>query len=400
MARVGRRTSGCKQAWAARHGYAYKCNTEWRPCSHPSWQKLRIVSDALTEYERVVWLDADVVITNPMISADDLGVPGAPLTVSRDVFRAAREPDVPHYFSMGNFVMIQGDAATDLLRRASEKIQYENKPYWDQTAMWDVSREIGISHIAIRPRRVLNSVPMECHSDAAEPWQPGDFLAHFTGLSNDQRLQCIPRFLFAGVMAMSLPPPEVYDIGQAIDVRHVALLTELLARGKWERALEIGCFDGVSSIAFADAARKGTVGSAHFCDVKIRDTFRAVISDANNCVVHEMDSFTCLRTKGSFDFVFIDGNHEWCPLETEWSLLKPSPPRMLVAHDVCSTIAGYGKCAGPSWLWQQLQAEGWLCLVDARRRRLEKTQRGLLIATREPELYELARQCFEMTCLH
>lgn len=189
MAPVGDLTNPSKEAYARQHGYSFLCNRAYTPDTHPSWQKIRLLQDLLPAFDAILWLDADTLVTNPTIGAEHFAGRTGEVIVSRD-WSTSTDEDAPHHFSLGNFFITNCQESFRILHLMARKKQWANQPLWEQQALQELHRE----HEDIRPlvhvlgRRALNSVP---YRDAPEPWQPGDFLCHFTGIANVIRIQQI-----------------------------------------------------------------------------------------------------------------------------------------------------------------------------------------------------------------
>lgn len=180
--------------YAQRHGYEF-VEDKFLPLSagigHPSWQKLALISRHL---ERnfggwVVWVDTDTVVTDYTRS---LPFPndGAWLVVSRDW------SDSESLWSAGVMLVRSCAAAKYFFETASEKkIKFMNSGCWDQSAMHEVIRDYPIwaGDVRILPRRVLQSVPRECSQGVVDPWQPGDFIAHATGIMQGDKTAILER---------------------------------------------------------------------------------------------------------------------------------------------------------------------------------------------------------------
>jgi hypothetical protein len=171
------------QDYAQRHNLRFKAQQYGE--SNPYWEKIRDTIAALSTgfYERVFWLDADQLITTPEVSFDRLtkGV-----HFSQDWGVDATEP---HHFSACGFV-----ACLDSLPLfewvESVREQYVGGDFPEQTPLrlaLQENRFPGMIHV--HPRRVFNSVPIEVHPSVVEPWQPGDFAAHITMLTVEERVK-------------------------------------------------------------------------------------------------------------------------------------------------------------------------------------------------------------------
>lgn len=187
IACVGDVTTPSKAAYAAVRGYDFFCERHYTPDSHPSWQKIRLLYDLLPRYDAVLWLDADTLVTNPEIRVEDLIAGHSGLVVSRD-WSGCSEEDYPKHFSMGNFVFTNSPESFKLLDLMECRTRWMNQPLWEQQAI----QEVFLDTPSIRPyvkildRRAMNSVPWR---GAESTWQPGDFVCHFTGIPNAQRLR-------------------------------------------------------------------------------------------------------------------------------------------------------------------------------------------------------------------
>jgi hypothetical protein len=71
--------------------------------------------------------------------------------------------------------------------------------------------------------------------------------------------------------------------------------------------------------------------------------------------------------------------------------------RRLIAHDIGATAAGWPGCEGPPELLHALQAAGYFCLVDCKKRPGERTERGLLVACLEEKDWRLAWCAYRRT---
>jgi len=178
--------------------------------------------------------------------------------------------------------------------------------------------------------------------------------------------------------------PEWHETGSCMDRRHILWLAKLLSSSGVKRTLEIGVYSGASSAAFVEAG----VPDAHFSDISPRPEFFRVVEGRG--VFHRLKGCDVLLSKPRFDLVFVDGNHSLDAVEEEVAALRKEPPAIVVAHDINSTVAGYGACEGAHFLWQELQRDGWFCVVDAKDRVGELTKRGMLVATKHASAFQAA----------
>ncbi|CAE7210894.1 unnamed protein product [Symbiodinium natans] len=165
---------------------------------HPAWNKLAHARRALIlgSYEAVVCVDDDILITNPRIDpihdalvehfSGDASTDGEKLVVaSLDEQVSARVP-----FNTGVLALRSSPLTLNLLdkifqlgRRLKRINGYAWLPritgLWDQDAFADYMQIYGSRNFVLLPHRQLQSFvrPGQSH------WLPGDFAAHFTGLS-------------------------------------------------------------------------------------------------------------------------------------------------------------------------------------------------------------------------
>lgn len=196
--------------YAKRHGMEFHCFTG--PVDDiPDaiyWLKFSAAQRLLREYDRVIWLDVDQLITN---TDAKIAIPDEAygFHVSKDWGHDAMEP---HHFSVCGFAAHKDsmpllDAAWEL-----EPV-YRGKPFPEQEPMrqvvnkymdYSVARLVNVpptdtklvAHINIHGRKVFNSVPYAvCPGKVPEPWQPSDFAAHLTMLSIDERVKLAKEIL-------------------------------------------------------------------------------------------------------------------------------------------------------------------------------------------------------------
>jgi predicted O-methyltransferase YrrM len=185
--------------------------------------------------------------------------------------------------------------------------------------------------------------------------------------------------------------PSWHDSGACMDRRHILWLRYLLMHTKVERTLEIGVHTGASASAFIAAK----VPEPHFADITHTLGAQRVIDGRGH--FHQRKGCDILYAMPPFDLVLVDGNHSMDAVAEEIAALDAKPPRIIVAHDVCSTDAGYAHCEGAAHLMEHLRETGWLIVLDATDRPLENTKRGMMVATRDEALYQIAAETWAMT---
>jgi ADP-heptose:LPS heptosyltransferase/SAM-dependent methyltransferase len=192
-------------------------------------------------------------------------------------------------------------------------------------------------------------------------------------------------------------PPEIWDCASAsVDPRHLFWMFDILAAGKFQHALEIGCLNGASSTAFVEAINRELLQRATFCDINLRASFRSVVDRAvNRELVHTYEGRSIdLLTDSTkaYDFVFLDGDHRLESVRPEVELLIEKRTLCVMAHDTNVHTFGYGDCDGTPYVkWRFQTAPGYYCLEDNVSRPGEDTRRGMFFATTSLDLFEAAR---------
>lgn len=185
----------------------------------------------------------------------------------------------------------------------------------------------------------------------------------------------------------------------SMDRVHAHWVLAVLQAMEPQCVIEIGCYAGVSTAAIVKAYDEGCVDEAHLVDIEIQRTVRQFATTRPRVHLHERPSVDVLPTiKPSGDLVaIVDGDHSLQAVSHELPLLLEKYPRCIIAHDVTSEAAGYDRCEGARWLWEELQRLGWLCMVDCRKRPNARTHRGLLVACRTADIDDVAL-AWEVTC--
>ncbi len=400
MDSIGALTAANHQAYALRHGYTFERFTDYPADCHPSWHKLALLRERLPKYDAILWLDADTVVTQPAMRIEEIIGDRKGLIVSKDWTNPAPEDAIKH-FSLGNFVFTNSPGSFEILEKASARTEWTNRGLWEQQAIQEEYRanESIRKHVHILPRRTLNAVPATRDTTGPEPWEPGDFLCHLTYLPNEERVTLFWGMDLSGIRTLLPDLPEHHETVMCADARHIACMKELVERGGFKRALEIGVWTGAMTSGFFPALRSGALGSLLCCDIQFQDDFQRVIAGVPNIDLDERSSHAVLQERGGeFDMIFVDGCHELDCVREEARLLLKHHPRLIAAHDVTAAINGFAGCEGAMILHSALQGAGYICQLDCRQRDGEKTPRGFLLASKEPGLIELANRCLAMTC--
>lgn len=184
MSSVGDLTAPLIADYAARHGFEYHCMRQFRGGVSPQWQTAEAVVACLASFDIVLWIGADVAVSESRF--DPVPFLGPGLNVSLDWGPSASDDT---FFSTGSYAATR--ESLPLWSLALKKIDvWGNCELWEQSALQEVCRERPeyLSLVHVFPRRFFNSVPVELQPNAVEPWRPGDWLCHMTSTPNDARV--------------------------------------------------------------------------------------------------------------------------------------------------------------------------------------------------------------------
>lgn len=185
QAPLGELTAPLMESYAKRHNLGFRCVRFEARGKEAYWQKIIETLRAFDEgFDRVMWLDADQMITNPDY------VPGKGIlgfSASRDWGSDAK---TIHDFSMCGYVAsVESRDAFEWVNDNHDK--YIDGDFPEQTPMREFFRQ-NPKNFWPRPRRDMNAVPDEVSpGNVVEPWQPRDFAAHLTMLSLVDRVSLL-----------------------------------------------------------------------------------------------------------------------------------------------------------------------------------------------------------------
>ncbi len=201
---------------------------------------------------------------------------------------------------------------------------------------------------------------------------PPDAILHFAGLSTG-RAKEMARW------AAKHPIPAGHR--WAIDARHRDWLKAELMTGKYRRVLEVGSCHGYSTQAFLDALYAGKVDRVHLCEPNPTPELLELIKGWPRVTLRRERSVDLLTSDPHWDLVFLDGDHSVRNVTKEAELLIAARVPAVFAHDT-SSAGRYPRCEGPSLLKPIFSAAGYDCIEDAEFRPGERTDRGMMLATR------------------
>lgn len=177
------------QEYADRHGMDF-ISSRYKEADNPYWQKIRDVAAVIDNlYERALWMDIDQLVTNMDARLPEYWL-GAHFSMDWGV-----DATGPSDFSACGFIAC-ADSLPLFKWVESVHDQYADGPFPEQTPLRLAYRENRFPGlIYVHPRRLFNAVPIEVHSSAPEPWKSGDFAAHLTMLSVQERVELAKKIL-------------------------------------------------------------------------------------------------------------------------------------------------------------------------------------------------------------
>lgn len=181
-----------------------------------------------------------------------------------------------------------------------------------------------------------------------------------------------------------------------IDERHVNILFHILMRCDFQKVLEVGSLDGASAVAYIEALQQNKTFQLHLCDVEIRPSLLRLVKECphgDRIFVSQAYSWEAINP--SFDFVFVDADHQMEATGRDINRLLECDIPTVAAHDVNSAENGYGGCEGTQLLGRVFsRLRGFEHSVDCALRSGEFTQRGLMVATRDARVHQVASEVF------
>lgn len=174
--------------YANLHGIDFKMVRNYDPEIDPMWHKIPLILHELATYDQVIWIDADMIVTNleriPWYEMD------RGLHMSRDW-----GPDATHDGIFTTACMIVHRDAAFLFQLAMAKQEQWQHAEFHEMAYLRSIYPVEKEAFHIHPRRILNAVHPDVSPDVAEPWQPGDWLCHFTMIPVEDRVKLVHRYL-------------------------------------------------------------------------------------------------------------------------------------------------------------------------------------------------------------
>lgn len=197
MKEVGDLCSATHKEYARCWGFSQETVRQYRPGTHPSWQKIRLIQERIDRYDIMVWLDADTVVTNMATDVRSLVSDRHVMTISVDWCAPVVDDDqfgtMPRtqYVSCGNFAIRHTDQMRMFLDTWERHDRYSKRSIccWEQDGLREAMRRLPWfdAWIYRHPRWIFNAVHPECTNKdfpdgPPHPWELGHFLLHLTNV--------------------------------------------------------------------------------------------------------------------------------------------------------------------------------------------------------------------------
>lgn len=193
-----------KRKYAEKHGYDFKVLRDFGSDprgifddNHIGPQRLLCVFEMLDQYDVVMWIDGDAVITNDEYSVESIGLEENVIFYGSQVWNGHTMFNLP-YFSAGNFMMhkTEGyDKLKEYFYTAAQQIGPTNTEEQHILNLIHKRTDLGPA-FKIVGNNIFESIPnQDVYGDwykfsqpVAHEWKRGNFLVHLGGLPNSGRI--------------------------------------------------------------------------------------------------------------------------------------------------------------------------------------------------------------------
>jgi hypothetical protein len=172
--------------YASSHDYVFNMSIHPpAPWAETVWGKITYLKKRLSEFDWVMWIDADAMVMNHRVKIEDL-IAKCPLDtdliISSDL----------HGLNAGVFLLRNRQWSRDFLQAVDEsKSEFISHKYPEQEAMDAILKDFngknGDYPVSYLPQWLLNQFWLQ--------WIPGDFIIHHSGGSVEDKVKGLTPFL-------------------------------------------------------------------------------------------------------------------------------------------------------------------------------------------------------------
>lgn len=207
-----------KRKYCEKHGYDLLVKTKDFSCKHLGFAKIQLILDLLktNRYDWLYWCGSDTMITNYNIKLEDLIDTDYSFIISYDVwdfnsdsFLIRNSEQAIEYFEhIMSLYDIYVDSDGNAINFGMKLPDGGNRAWAEQGAVIDLYQQYDKYKSIIKPmhQKFMNSYlynlyPSPWHQKALDckgnpgQWTSGDFLIHWPGMSNENRISLALNFL-------------------------------------------------------------------------------------------------------------------------------------------------------------------------------------------------------------
>lgn len=166
-------------SYATKHSYDRITDTTVYDSSRPiSWFKIPLIQKYLSNYNYILWMDADVMVTNQNVRIESF----IEEMHEDSFFLIARDLN---NLNCGMFIIKNCEKSFEFLNDVWSRTEYINHPWWEQAAVIDVhSHYEGVQIIPRHLSHTFNGYDKS--TDPLYPWVKGDWVIHFAGKRGEE----------------------------------------------------------------------------------------------------------------------------------------------------------------------------------------------------------------------
>jgi len=169
-------------SYATKHSYDRITDISVYDRSRPiSWFKIPLIQKYLSNYDYILWMDADVMVTNYDIKIEtfiEQMQKDSFLLIARDL----------NNLNCGMFIIKNCEKSFEFLNDVWSRTEYINHPWWEQAAVIDIhSHYEGVQIIPRHLSHTFNGYDKT--TEPLYPWVRGDWVIHFAGKRGDELIK-------------------------------------------------------------------------------------------------------------------------------------------------------------------------------------------------------------------